>query len=81
MISKEALCDQQDYPMMINTVWSEAKSQQVATVVKDQLQFEFKVLSHAVLIPGQAFEDRGRMSTIIVVNHEDAELSKLIPLT
>ena len=50
-------------------------------VVKDQLYFEFKVLSHAVLIPGQAFEDRGRMSTSIVVNHEDVELSKLIPLT
>ena len=81
MISKEALCDQQDYPMMINTVWSEAKSQQVATVVKDQFQFEFKVLSPAVLIPGQAFEDRGRMSTSIVVNHKDVELSKLIPLT
>ncbi len=81
MISKESLCDEQDYPMMINTVWSEAKSQHFSTVVQDQLLFDFKVLSHAVLIPGQAFEDRGRMSTSIVVNHEDVELSKLILLT
>ena len=81
MIFKEALCDQQEYPVMINTALSEVKSQQVATVVKDQLQFEFKVLSHAVLIPGQAFEDRGRMSTSIVANLEDVESSKLIPPT
>ena len=36
-ISKEALFDQQDCPVMVNTAWSEANSQQVATVIQDQV--------------------------------------------
>ena len=36
-IYKEALFDQQDCPVMVNTAWSEANSQQVATVIQDQV--------------------------------------------
>ena len=80
-IAKEALCHRQNYHAIVNIARSQANSQQVATVVKDQLQFEFKVLSHADLIPGQVFKDCGKMGTSIVVNHEDVESSKLILLT
>ena len=50
-ISKEDLFDQQDCPVMVNTAWSEANSQQVATVIQDQVQFNFEELSHGGLTP------------------------------